>query len=162
MAAGNRFVTRRTDKGASAHGPRSPSPRPSGERAGVRGFDPKMSQKILRILSPALSSLGGGEGEIGGSVKMRPLRRAQPGERILPNGISRFEPLSRGTVPGSAGVSPASASFRLPTGRRDAGAPRRFMGRWRWFFSPAHIRFRQTEVGLATSKRTRWPGFFRV
>ena len=30
---------------------------------------------------------------------------------------------------GSAGVSPASSGFRLPTGRRDAGAPRRFMGR---------------------------------
>ncbi|MGB7749462.1 MAG: hypothetical protein WBN75_19490 [Verrucomicrobiia bacterium] len=33
----------------------------------------------------------------------------------------------RGTFPGSAGVSPASSSFRLPTGRRDAGAPKRFM-----------------------------------
>jgi len=32
---------------------------------------------------------------------------------------------NRSTVPGSAGVSPASSGFRLPTGRRDAGAPRR-------------------------------------
>ena len=31
----------------------------------------------------------------------------------------------RDTVPGSAGVSPASFDFRLPTGRRDAGAPRK-------------------------------------
>ncbi len=30
--------------------------------------------------------------------------------------------------PGSAGVSPASSDFRLPTGRRDAGAPRKFKG----------------------------------
>jgi SAM-dependent methyltransferase len=29
------------------------------------------------------------------------------------------------SAPGSAGVSPASTDFRLPTGRRDAGAPRR-------------------------------------
>jgi hypothetical protein len=42
---------------------------------------------------------------------------------------SRFEPLNRDTIPGSAGVSPASSGFRLPTGRRDTGAPRRFMGR---------------------------------
>ena len=31
-------------------------------------------------------------------------------------------------LPGSAGVSPASSDFRLPTGRRDAGAPRKFKG----------------------------------
>ena len=48
-------------------------------------------------------------------------------ERFRRNEISRLEPLNRGTVPGSAGVSPASSGFRLPTGRRDAGAPRRFM-----------------------------------
>ena len=38
-------------------------------------------------------------------------------------------PRNRGAIPGSAGVSPASSGFRLPTGRRDAGAPRRFMER---------------------------------
>ncbi|MGB7746488.1 MAG: hypothetical protein WBN75_04295 [Verrucomicrobiia bacterium] len=32
-----------------------------------------------------------------------------------------------GTFPGSAGVSPACSGFRLPTGQRDAGAPRRLM-----------------------------------
>jgi tRNA(Ile)-lysidine synthetase-like protein len=31
-------------------------------------------------------------------------------------------------LPGSAGVSPASSDFRFPTGRRDAGAPRKFKG----------------------------------
>jgi len=31
--------------------------------------------------------------------------------------------------PGSAGVSPASSNFQIPTGRRDAGAPRKFRGR---------------------------------
>jgi len=50
----------------------------------------------------------------------------QSGKRI-PRTNSGFELLNRGTVPGSAGVSPASSGFRLPTGRRDAGAPRRFM-----------------------------------
>ena len=35
-----------------------------------------------------------------------------------------FEPLKRDVIPGSAGVSPASSSFSLPTGWRDAGAPR--------------------------------------
>jgi hypothetical protein len=30
----------------------------------------------------------------------------------------------RSPVPGSAGISPASSSFRLPTGRQDAGDPR--------------------------------------
>jgi hypothetical protein len=35
--------------------------------------------------------------------------------------------LERGAVPGSAGVPPASSDFRLPAGRRDAGAPKRFM-----------------------------------
>src|SRR5208283_3673770 len=43
----------------------------------------------------------------------------------IPRTNSRFEPLKRDTVPGSAGVLPASSDFRLPTGRRDAGAPRR-------------------------------------
>ena len=52
-----------------------------------------------------------------------------PKEERFPRTDSRFEPLNRGTVPGSAGVSPASSGFRLPTGRRDAGAPRRFMSR---------------------------------
>ena len=46
--------------------------------------------------------------------------------RIPRNEISRIEPLNRGAVPGSAGVSPASSSFWLRTGRRDAGAPKRF------------------------------------
>ncbi len=49
------------------------------------------------------------------------------GVRILPKGISRFEPPNRDTTPGSAGVSPASSGLQFPTGRRDAGAPRRFM-----------------------------------
>jgi tRNA(Ile)-lysidine synthase len=31
-------------------------------------------------------------------------------------------------LPGSAGVSPASSDFRFPTGRRDAGTPRKFKG----------------------------------
>ena len=39
----------------------------------------------------------------------------------------RIGAIYRGTYPGSAGVPPASSGFRLPTGRRDAGAPRRFM-----------------------------------
>ncbi len=46
-----------------------------------------------------------------------------------PKRISRIEPLNRRAVPGSAGVSPACSSFPLPTGRRPAGAPRRFMER---------------------------------
>jgi 2-aminoadipate transaminase len=37
----------------------SPSPRPSGERAGVRGFE----YEIKGLLTPTLSSVGGGEGE---------------------------------------------------------------------------------------------------
>ena len=36
---------------------------------------------------------------------------------------------SRDTIPGSAGVSPASSGLQFTTGRRDACAPRRFMGR---------------------------------
>jgi hypothetical protein len=45
-------------------------------------------------------------------------------------GSLRYVPAPvQGTVPGSAGVSPASSGFRLPTRRRDAGAPRRFMVR---------------------------------
>ncbi len=35
----------------------------------------------------------------------------------------------RGAIPGSAGVSPASSGFPLPTGRRDAGVPRTFTER---------------------------------
>jgi hypothetical protein len=42
----------------------TPSPRSSGER----GFEPEISG----LLSPALSSLGGGEGENKDSFKMRP------------------------------------------------------------------------------------------
>jgi hypothetical protein len=43
-------------------------------------------------------------------------------------GSRRYVPAPvQGAVPGSAGVSPANSGFRLPTGRRDAGAPRRFM-----------------------------------
>ena len=68
------------------------------------------------------------------------------GPGISPNEL-RFEPLNRGTVPGSAGVSPASFGFRLPTGRQDAGAPRRFMER-----ASANL------IPLKTSRsfRTRW------
>ena len=58
----------------------------------------------------------------------------------IPRTNLRFEPLNRGKIPGSVSVSPASSGFRLPTGRRDvslrseasarqAGAPKRFMGR---------------------------------
>jgi hypothetical protein len=58
-----------------------------------------------------------------------PLLGEMTGVRFRQNEISRFEPLHRGTVPGSAGVWPASSDFWLPTGRRDAGVPKRFMGR---------------------------------
>jgi hypothetical protein len=40
---------------------------------------------------------------------------------------TRIGAMNRGTVHGSAGVSSASSGFWLSTGRRDAGAPRRFM-----------------------------------
>ena len=43
----------------------TPSLRLSGERAGVRGFEPDN----LCLLTPALSSLGGGEGENGARAK---------------------------------------------------------------------------------------------
>ncbi len=57
-----------------------------------------------------------------------------PGFGIQANGahgVTRPTPASRfrGAFPGSAGVPPACSSFRLRTGRRDAGAPRRFMVR---------------------------------
>ena len=55
--------------------------------------------------------------------------RERAGVRIPRKEKSRIEPLNRSTIPGSAGVPPANSGFRLPTGRRDAGAPRRFMGR---------------------------------
>ena len=71
---------------------------------------------------------------------------ASTGERAgvrFPRTNSRLEPLNRGAIPGSAGVSPASSDFWLPTGRRDAGAPRRFMGRCRrpQFPKPEECRF---------------------
>ena len=47
-------------------------------------------------------------------------------------------PPNRGTIPGSAGVSPASSGFRLPTGRRDASAPRRFMERAGVYLASVH------------------------
>jgi hypothetical protein len=40
---------------------------------------------------------------------------------------TRIGTMNRGTVPGSAGVSPASREPKTGTCRRDAGAPRRFM-----------------------------------
>jgi hypothetical protein len=47
----------------------TPSPRPSGERAGEKGFEPVN----IGLLTPSLSSLGGGEGEKNGAcVQMRP------------------------------------------------------------------------------------------
>ena len=48
----------------------------SGERAGERGFELKNHLKTLCLLTPALSSLGGGEGENGARVKLRPQRMA--------------------------------------------------------------------------------------
>ena len=50
--------------------------------------------------------------------------------RVPPDFLANIvTPLNRDTIPGRAGVQPASSGFRLPTGRRDAGAPGRFMGR---------------------------------
>ena len=43
--------------------------------------------------------------------------------------LSTAEGEGRSTILGSAGVSPASSGFLLPTGRRDAGAPRTFTER---------------------------------
>ncbi len=45
----------------------------------------------------------------------------------IPRPNLRFEPLNRGAVPGSAGVSPASRESKTGTRRRDAGALRQFM-----------------------------------
>ena len=63
------------------------------------------------------------------SDTLSPSDGERDGVRILPKGISRYEPLNRDTIPGSAGVSPASSGLQFPTGRRDAGAPRRSIGR---------------------------------
>jgi spermidine synthase len=56
------------------------------------------------------------------------MNRLKNGRDVLPRVLAdqQVGPTG-GTVPGSAGVSPACSGFRLPTGRRDAGAPRRFM-----------------------------------
>jgi hypothetical protein len=77
-----------------------------------------------------------------GTLKRSKLRAPQATPNRLPQcvltpGSSTFSEdrftlaltMNRGIVPGSAGVSPASSLFRLPTGRRDAGAPKRFMRR---------------------------------
>ena len=51
-----------------------------------------------------------------------PVRRERVRVRFPRKEKSRVETLNRGTIPGSAGVPPASSGFRLPTGRRDVGA----------------------------------------
>ncbi len=69
--------------------------------------------------------------------------------------MSHIEPLNRGTISGSAGVPPASSGLQFPTGRRDAGAPRRFMERGRncrplSAFHSYSRRLRTNDYGLLT------------
>jgi hypothetical protein len=54
------------------------------------------------------------------SAAFTPLHRANAKSVLKSTELSA---LKRRRVPGSAGVSPACSGFRLPTGRRDAGAP---------------------------------------
>ena len=80
----------------------------------------------------------------------------------------RIGAMNRGAIPGSAGVSPASSDFRFATGRRDAGAPRRFRGECTligWMAVPwnlsyninisADVIFRQKNI-IASSTRWVW------
>jgi len=71
LCEGERKVCGGKFPGASEHALQmktTPSPRPSGERAGVRGFEPVN----IGLLTPSYSSPGGVGEKNGAGVKMRP------------------------------------------------------------------------------------------
>ena len=84
-----------------------------------------VSQETVRLIqSDIFGVFSSGQGFI--SLPFLFVRPQSPATREPSQNTKRFsQPGQRPqTPPGSAGVSPASSGFRLPTGRRDASAPR--------------------------------------
>jgi len=96
-----------------------PHPSPPGEGVTLPVLGPNGSGKPLENLADFKKGSRGCSFSRREQVRMRIRRTKSP----------RFERLNRGAVPGSAGVSSASFGLQFPTGRRDAGAPRRFIER---------------------------------